>query len=206
MQRRLRLGLLASHEGTTLQAILDACAAGTLAARVAVVLSNNSASGALRRARAAYVDTVHLSTKTHPDPALLDAAIVAALKAQDVELVVLAGYMRKLGPATLGAFRGRVINTHPALLPKFGGPGMYGMRVYEAVLAAKEHVTGPSVHAVEADYDSGAVLAQREVAVTPGDTPETLARRVQARERELLVSVIAEFASGQRQLPIANAD
>ena len=110
------------------------------------------------------------------------------------EIVVLAGYMRKIGPRTLRAFHGRILNTHPALLPKFGGQGMYGLHVHRAVLAAGDAVTGASVHWVDADYDTGDVIAQREVAVEPGDTPETLAARVQTAERALLVDVLRRLS------------
>jgi phosphoribosylglycinamide formyltransferase-1 len=196
----LRIGVLASGEGTTLQAILDACASGQIAARVVTVISNNSDAGALRRARAAGVRAVHLSSKTHPEPGALDAALIAALSADGVELVMLAGYMKKLGPGLLEHYRGRIINTHPALLPKFGGHGMYGLRVHEAVLRAGERQSGPSVHLVEAEYDTGRVLAQGEVPVEPSDTPETLAARVQERERRLVVSVLGQIADGTLKL------
>src|SRR5262249_29676812 len=136
--RTMNVGVLASHEGTTLQTLLDACSDGRIQGRVAVVVSNNSDSGALRRARQAGVRALHLSSKTHEDPAALDAAIRDALVAADVDVVFLAGYMKKLGPLVLRAFERRILNTHPALLPRFGGPGMYGDRVFEAVLAAGE--------------------------------------------------------------------
>lgn len=200
MNRLLRIGVLASHEGTTLQAILDACEQGTLAARVVAVLSNNGSSGALRRARAAGSTPLHLSSKTHPEPEALDAAITSALVEQGVEVVMLAGYMKKLGPRLLAQFQGRILNTHPALLPKFGGHGMYGMRVHEAVLRARETESGPSVHLVDAEYDTGRVLAQAQVPVEDGDTPEALAARVQQCERGLVVRVLAQIAQGQYAL------
>jgi phosphoribosylglycinamide formyltransferase 1 len=196
----LRIGVLASGEGTTLQAILDACAAGELAARVVAVVSNNSDAGALRRAREAGARAIHRSSKTHPAPELLDRAILDALLEHQVELVMLAGYMKKLGPILLEHYRGRIINTHPALLPKFGGHGMYGMRVHEAVLAAGETTSGPSVHLVEAEYDTGRVLAQAPVPVLADDTPQTLAARVQERERRLVVDVLGQIARGALEL------
>jgi phosphoribosylglycinamide formyltransferase 1 len=193
----LRIGVLASHEGTTLQAILDACAAGEIAARVVTVISNNSDSGALRRARAAGSLAVHLSSKTHPEPGALDQAIVRTLAEQQVDVVFLAGYMKKLEPGLLERYRGRILNTHPALLPKFGGHGMYGMNVHEAVLKAGEFESGPSVHLVDAEYDTGRVLAQAQVPVESDDTPATLAARVQERERKLVVAVLGQIAQGQ---------
>jgi phosphoribosylglycinamide formyltransferase 1 len=196
----VKIGVLASHEGTTLQAVLDACANGSLPARVVLVISNNSGSGALRRAAAAGVPARHLSGAAYPDPADLDAAICDALAAAPVDLVFLAGYMKRLGPKVLSAFSGRILNTHPALLPKFGGEGMYGMNVHRAVIAAGERESGASVHLVDGDYDTGAVVEQRRVPVEPGDTPETLAARVQECERVLVVDVFRELATGKRAL------
>jgi phosphoribosylglycinamide formyltransferase-1 len=190
---RRRLAVLASHEGTTLQAVLDACANPAFPWEVVLVISNNADSGALRRARTAGVPAGHLSSRTHEAPEALDRAMCQALCDARAELVLLAGYMKKLGPVTLGAFRDRIVNTHPALLPKFGGQGMYGLHVHRAVLAARERTTGASVHLVDAGYDTGPVVAQVEVPVEPADTAESLAARVQARERELVVEVLARI-------------
>ena len=201
----MNIGVLASHEGTTLQAIIDACATGTLPAQVVAVISNNRDSGALQRARVASVAAYHLSSQTHAEPEALDAAICSALVERRVDVVVLAGYMKKLGAQTLARFRGRILNTHPALLPKFGGKGMYGLDVHRAVLAAREATTGASVHLVTEDYDAGPVIAQCEVPVATTDTPEALARRVQERERALVVEVLAAIAAGRLHLP-AGAD
>ena len=197
----MKIGVLASHEGTTLQAVLDACATGRIPAQVVLVVSNNAGSGALRRARTAGVPALHLSSTTHPDPKSLDRALLQALRAQAVDLVLLAGYMKKLGPLTLAAFPGRILNTHPALLPRFGGQGLYGAHVHRAVLAAGERESGASIHWVDGEYDTGPVIAQVRVPVEPGDTPESLAARVQAAERTLLVKVLDELARGQRPWP-----
>jgi phosphoribosylglycinamide formyltransferase-1 len=203
----MKIGVLASHEGTTLQAIIDACATGALRASVAAVICNNRDAGALRRAREAGIRAYHLSSQTHGDPSALDSAIRDVLVSADADIVVLAGYMKRLGAQTLSRFRGRVLNTHPALLPKFGGQGMYGTNVHRAVLAAGETTTGASVHLVTEDYDAGPVIAQCIVPVLPTDTAETLAQRVQARERAFIVEVLAAIAGGRLQLPSAvNAD
>jgi phosphoribosylglycinamide formyltransferase-1 len=195
MGRASRLAVVASGEGTTLQAVLDAMAAGRLPGQVAVVISNNSGSGALRRAQGAGIPVAHLSSQTHPDPDQLDQAIVDTLMTAGTDWVLLAGYARKLGPRVLARYRHRIINTHPALLPRFGGEGMYGRRVHEAVLAAGEAETGVSIHFVDADYDTGAVLAQARVPILAGDTAADLAARVQAREREVLVDVLGRLLS-----------
>lgn len=193
----MRLAVFASHSGTTLQAILDAVRSGRLPVRVEAVISNNRDSRALQRARAAGVRAVHLSSVTHSDPAGLDAAILATLRELEVDTVFLAGYMKKLGPSVLAAYADKIFNTHPALLPKHGGRGMYGNRVHEAVLAAKEIETGASIHLVDADYDTGRVVAQCRVPVVPTDSVETLAARVQEHERELVVDTLAKLAAGE---------
>ncbi len=187
----MKVAVFASHEGSTLQALLDASRAGRLPrVELALVISNNADSGALRRAAEAGVPTTLLSGRTHPDPARLDEAIEEALQRSGIDLVVLAGYMKKLGPRVLTAYARRIINTHPALLPKYGGKGMYGLHVHRAVIEAHETVSGASVHWVEAEYDTGPVLAQVTVPVEPSDTPEVLAERVKASERELLVQTL----------------
>ena len=192
----MRLAVLASHEGTTLQAIIDAFPRDVVA-----VISNNAESGALARARAAGIPAYHVSSRTHPDPDALDDAIATTLRDSGAEIVVLAGYMRKIGPRTLAAFRARIVNTHPALLPKYGGQGMYGLHVHRAVLASGDAVTGASVHWVDAEYDTGAVIDRCEVPVVAGDTPETLAARVQTHERALLVGVLARLSRGEIPAP-----
>ena len=200
----MRLALLASHEGTTLQAILDAIVAGRLSATMAVVVSNNRESGALRRARAVGVPAVHLSSVTHPDPEDLDLAIRDTLDGAQVDLVVLAGYLKKLGAQVLGQYRGRIVNTHPALLPKFGGKGMFGRRVHEAVLAAGDSQTGVSLHLVDAEYDTGRVIAQCHVPVFAGDSVDGLASRVQERERAFIVETLAALAANVDSWSLAN--
>ena len=198
--KKLPIGVLASHGGTNLQAIIDACADGSLDAEIRVVISNNSRSLAFQRARRANIPTAHLSAVTHPDPAHLDAAIARILSAHGVQLIALAGYMKKLGPRTLSRYRNRVLNVHPALLPKFGGRGMYGERVHAAVIATGERVSGVSVHLVDEEYDRGPVIAQSQVPVLPGDTPETLAARVLEREHTLYPQTIQRIASREIDL------
>lgn len=185
------LAILGSGTGTTAAAIMDATR-DRIDARVVLVVGNNSGSGVFAHARERGVPTLHLSGVTHPDAAALDEAMLAALRESGAELVVLAGYMKKLGPRVLDAYAGRVVNTHPALLPAYGGQGMYGDRVHAAVLADGARVTGASVHVVTAGYDEGPVLARVEVPVEPGDDVESLRVRVQAAEKSLLVGWLAE--------------
>lgn len=194
----MRIAALASHGGSILQAVIDACATGELPCRVTLVISNNSAAGALERAAAHGIPTAHLSSRTHPDPDLLDAAIESALIEAGADWVLLTGYMKKLGPRTLSRFHDRILNTHPALLPRFGGEGFFGRRVHEAVIAAGDHESGATVHLVDGDYDTGPILAQARVPVNPDDTAETLEERVKDAERKLIVATLADLA-GRRE-------
>ena len=189
----MRLAVLASHEGTTLQAVLDACACQQLDAQVVLVVSNNSNAGALRRAKSAGVTTQHISGKTHGSAEAQDHALLAALMAAQPDWVLLLGYMKKLGDSTLAQFAGRILNTHPALLPKFGGKGYYGRKVHEAVLAAGETESGATVHFVEPEYDTGPPLSQIRVPVLPEDTVEQLEERVKAAEQKLLINTLADL-------------
>jgi phosphoribosylglycinamide formyltransferase-1 len=201
LQRMLRLGFLASGSGTNMQAILDASRSGRLSqVEPVVVISNNSSSGALQRSAAAGLPTYHLSSATHPEPRALDEAIATALTGHDVSVVVLAGYMKMVGPVTLDRFRGRILNIHPALLPKYGGRGFYGRAVHEAVLAAGETESGVTVHVVDEVYDHGPILAQARVPVLPGDTLGSLANRVLEQEHTLYAETLQRIAMGEISL------
>jgi phosphoribosylglycinamide formyltransferase-1 len=201
MAEPLRLGFLASHGGTNMQAIIDACREGRLRAEPRVVISNNSDSRALQRARNEGIAAYHLSSRQHRDPEALDRAVLEVLRRHGAEVVCLAGYMKRLGPSTLSFYRGRVLNIHPALLPWFGGAGFYGQAVHEAVLAAGERESGPTVHVVDEEYDHGPILAQTRVPVLPGDTPETLAARVLEQEHRIYAQTLQRIATGELRLP-----
>ncbi len=198
---RPRIGFLASHGGSNMQAILDACRDGRLPADPAVLICNNPDAQAIARARAADVPSFVLNAKTHPDEAALDAAIRDTLQRHRVDWVALAGYMKKIGPATLGAFHHRILNIHPALLPKFGGAGMFGAHVHRAVIAAGETTSGATIHLVDSDYDRGPILAQAEVPVLPDDTPESLAARVLQTEHRLYPDTLRKLILGEITIP-----
>lgn len=198
---QLTIALFASHGGSNAQAIIDACAGGLLDGSVGVVISNNSQSGAMEKAAAAGIPSYHLSSKAYPEEERLDQAILKTLLKHEVNLIALAGYMKKLGPQTLRAFAGRIVNVHPSLLPKFGGHGMYGRRVHEAVLAAGERETGVTVHLVDEEYDEGPILAQARVPVLADDTADTLAERVLRREHQFYVETLQRIASGTIAFP-----
>lgn len=198
---KLRIAVLASGGGTDTQAVIDACEAGLIEGDVVVVVSNNSRAGVLERARRHGIPAHHLSNYHYSDDADLDRAFVELLRSYDVNLVALAGYMKKRGPAFLAAFPNRILNIHPALLPgPHGGEGKYGIHVHESVLAAGDKVTGVSIHLVDEEYDRGPVVARCEVPVLPDDTPTSLQQRVLAVEHEFYPAVLAAVERGEVDL------
>lgn len=197
----VRIAVFASGRGSTLNALQmalaaarDAAAAQSAPAEIVLVVSNNPNPGAFEHARRWGIETMRLSPRMFASDELYAGALNDALIARGVEMIVLAGYMRRLPVTTVQRYRGRILNIHPALLPKFGGQGMYGMHVHEAVLAAGDRETGPTVHLVDEDYDTGPIVAQERVPVQPDDTPESLAARVLAVEHRLYPRVIIEWA------------
>lgn len=188
----VRVAVLASGGGTNLQAILDHFASlhGRAPGRVVLVVSDRKDAGALDRARRAGIDAVHLPANR------TNAELGALLREHAIGVVALAGYLRLIPPDVTREFRGRIVNVHPALLPKFGGPGMYGIRVHEAVLAAGVKESGATVHFVDDQYDDGAIIAQAKVPVLAGDTPSALAARVLEQEHALYPRVVAALCAG----------
>jgi phosphoribosylglycinamide formyltransferase-1 len=186
-----RIAVLASGGGTNLQALLDALTAAgpTAPARVVLVASDRAGAKALDRARQCGIATAVIA-----DPAD-GAALNALLAAHGADLVVLAGYLKLVPRVVVERFHGAIVNIHPALLPAFGGPGMYGHRVHAAVLASGARESGATVHLVSEEYDRGAIIAQQRVPVEPGDTVDTLAARVLAAEHELYPRAILELAA-----------
>jgi phosphoribosylglycinamide formyltransferase 1 len=201
MRGGLKLGFLASHGGSSMKAILDAIATGALRASACVVISNNADAAALAHAQSLGIPAYHLSETRLGAAAAVDRAIAETLSQRGAELVVLSGYMRKIGSATLERFKHRILNIHPGPLPKFGGRGMYGRHVHEAVIAAGERMSGICIHLVDDEYDHGPVLARREVPVEPGDTAETLAARIRAQEPAFFVDTLRRIAEGSLELP-----
>ena len=185
----VRVAVLVSGGGTNLQTLLDSLLDSPIA-RVVRVISNRPDAGALDRARRAAVATSVLRNAADPTE-LLDAL-------RDAQLVVLAGYLKLVPPAVVARFRGRMINIHPALLPDFGGPGMYGHHVHEAVLASGAQQSGATVHFVDEAFDRGDIIAQERVPILDGDTPDRLAARVLEAEHRLLPRVVLELAGRMR--------
>ena len=198
----MNIAVFASHGGSDLQAIIDGCKNNQIDACISVVVSNNSSSMALQRAENEGIDAYHMSAKKFGSEEALADKILEVLKGHEIDMIFLAGYMRMLHWSILETYRNRVFNIHPALLPKFGGKGMYGMNVHTAVIDAKEKETGVTIHRVDPQYDSGEIVAQTKVPVFENDTPEILAARVLEREHSFLVEVISDIADGKIVLGI----
>jgi phosphoribosylglycinamide formyltransferase 1 len=196
-----KLAVLVSGRGSNMTAIIDACEQGKLEASVELVISNNADSMALILAQEKKIDTAHLSSLTHPDTDVLDITMMTLLDSYGIDFVLLAGFMKKIGPKTLVAYKGRMINIHPSLLPKFGGQGMFGMNVHKAVIEAGEKETGVTIHLVDGEYDKGAILAQRAVTVEAEDTAESLAAKVLKVEHILFAETIQKIIDGSIILP-----
>lgn len=183
----LRIGVLVSGGGTNLQSIIDAIEVGTLKSQIVCVISNKEAAYGLERARKHQIPAYFINPKEEG----YDEKLLIRLKDEEVDLVVLAGYLRILNKELIEAYIGRIINIHPSLLPKFGGKGFYGIHVHEAVLAAGEKESGATVHYVDAGVDTGKIILQRKLQVMSEDTPETLQKRILEQiEHKILVEAI----------------
>jgi phosphoribosylglycinamide formyltransferase-1 len=193
-EHMLNIAVLGSGRGSNFKAILDALTTGRIpGARIGLVLSNNSTAGILEIARSNAIPAEHVSQKQYPTEHDFAGALLASLRTRETGLIVLAGYLKRLPALVVAAYRHRIINVHPALLPEFGGEGMYGIHVHEAVLAAHRTVSGATVHIVDDEYDHGAIVLQEQVPVFPDDTPASLAERVLQVEHRILPEAIRLF-------------
>jgi formyltetrahydrofolate-dependent phosphoribosylglycinamide formyltransferase len=195
---KLRVAVLLSGEGTSLENLFERIDAGALPAEIAVVIASKAKAGGLERARRRSVPAVAVPRRDHPDITDFNDRIHAELDRREVDLIALLGFLSPF--QTRGKWAGRAINVHPALIPAFSGKGFYGRRVYEAVLEAGVRVTGATVHFADDEYDHGPIILQEPVAVRDDDTPESLATRVQAVERELVPQAIRLIAEGRLAL------
>ena len=187
------IAVLVSGGGTNLQAILDAEARGENPhGKVTLVVASKPGVYALERAAGAGVESTVVRRKDYADSEAFDAALVRVLQEHNIDVVVLAGFLSVLGPSVIAAYRDRILNVHPSLIPSFCGPGFYGLRVHEAALARGVKVTGATVHLVNEECDGGPILLQKAVDILPGDTPETLQKRVMVEaEWQLLPKALA---------------
>lgn len=192
----LKIGILASGNGTNLQAIIDKSKNGQIPVRVAVVISDRNAF-ALRRARDHNIPAYIVKPGEYDSQREYEQQMVDILKKHESELVVLSGFMKILSPHFIDSFKGRIINIHPSLIPAFCGKGFYGMKVHEAVIDYGVKITGATVHFVDENVDSGPIIIQKAVAVEDSDTPETIAQKVHEIEHEILPEALKLFAQGK---------
>ena len=192
----LRVAVFASGGGSNFQAIAE----NALNYRVTLVVCNRSKAGVLDRAHALDVSTHVLSPRTFESDRLYADTLLDLLHTEKIDLITLAGYLCKIPAPVVKAFWGRILNIHPALLPRFGGKGLYGQRVHKAVLEAKESFSGATVHFVDEEYDTGPILLQKKVPVLPDDTPDSLAERVLAVEHKIFPEAIELIAQGRVQI------
>ena len=196
LKEKARIAVLVSGGGTNLQAILDAQQSGVIrSGEVVLVISNNRDAYALTRAEKAGIKGIYISKKELKSQAAFEAAIVNALEENEIDLIVLAGFMSILSEGFTSRYPKRIINVHPALIPSFCGKGFYGLRVHEAALEKGVKVTGATVHFVNEIPDGGEIIAQKAVEVMDGDTPETLQRRVMEQAEWIILPASVEKVS-----------
>jgi formyltetrahydrofolate-dependent phosphoribosylglycinamide formyltransferase len=195
----IRIAVLVSGHGrgSNMQAIIDACKDGRINGEVAVVIGVKSDAPAIDRAKASGVEPIVINPKEYECIKCYDSAMLEALTSRQINLICLAGYMRVLGQPIIDAFRNRILNVHPALIPMFCGKGMYGRHVHEAAIARGVKFSGCTVHLVDEEYDSGPIVLQTVVPVLDGDTPEVLAARILPEEHKTYVNAIQLFAENK---------
>ena len=196
----INIGFMASHGGSGMKAILQAIQEG-LKASPKVCICNNRQADAIKVAQEHNLATYYLSSSTHEDQQKLDLAICSALQEEKIDLLLLSGYMKKLGPLTLSTYKNRILNIHPSLLPKHGGAGMYGDRVHQAVIDDGATESGATVHIVTAEYDQGPILKQEVVVLYDSESLESVRKKVRNIEGKLYVETLSGIVSGDIILP-----
>ncbi len=197
MSQSVNVAFFASGRGSNVQAILDAIRSGTLPARACLLVSNSADAGALSVARTNGVPTLLLARPSFASDDAFASAMLRALQEHEAGCIALAGYLKRIPATVVRSFTNRILNIHPALLPSFGGKGMYGHFVHEAVIASGAKVSGATVHLVDEEYDRGPIVAQEPVQVLPHDTAESLAQRVLGVEHRLYPDTLKAFAEGR---------
>lgn len=196
----MNIAFFASHGGSNFQAIVEAIRDQGIAANPVLLVSNNSDAYALERAKNLGVEPVHISSAQYDTGEEFQAALLNLLDKHNIDLVVLAGYMRMIPKVMIEKYRNRILNIHPALLPKYGGKGMYGMNVHRAVHETGEKESGATVHLVNEKYDEGRILKQEKVAIEPTDSPEDIAKKVLEVEHRIYAQTIKEIVEGSLEL------
>lgn len=189
----MKIAFLASHNGSAARAIAQACQSGLLAASPVLLISNNDGAAALQWAKELKLKTAVINGRNSSDP---DAAIAGFLEDNHIDLVVCSGYMKLIGTKTINAVHGAVLNIHPALLPKYGGQGMYGRHVHQAVFDNKDTETGATIHLVDGEYDHGRTIAQMRIPVLESDTVDMIEDKVKAAEPAFYIETLHHILSG----------
>lgn len=193
MSSQKNIAFFASGAGSTMEAFLAEWENDTLPIVPKILITNNSQCGAVEIARRYGVDVFHISSKTHPIEEDFTKELLKHLQEHSVELLLLVGYMKKLPLPIINQYSQRIFNTHPSLLPKYGGKGMYGLNVHQAVIENKEKESGVTIHYVSEEYDEGQIIAQSIVPIELVDTPETLQEKVKIEERKLYIETIRSY-------------
>lgn len=197
----MNIAFLSSYNGSSAQAITDACLAGDLIAAPTLMISNNTNSSALEWAENKGLHTYYFNSKTHPDADELDHIIADKLQEHKINIIILSGYMKLIGPETINAVDGKILNIHPALLPKYGGQGMYGRHVHQAVKDNGDTETGATIHLVNGEYDDGQIIAQKIIPVYPNDSVDTIEDNVKNFEPEFYIETLRKIIKGEIILP-----
>ena len=190
MKSKPKTAIFASHGGSTFQFMVEAVKSDNLNIDPILLITSNPEAFVLERAKSLNIESKVMSRKAYENFSAWDKALVDHLKELDIEFIILAGFMVKLGPELLKSYPNKIVNVHPSLLPKYGGKGMFGLNVHKAVLKNQERETGVTVHYVNEELDEGQIIAQKKVAVLPDDTPETLNQRLQEIEKPFYVEMI----------------
>lgn len=198
--KRMNIAFFASHGGSNFQAIVESIKSGNIEANASLLISNNSDCYAFERAKALGVPYRHISSAQFDNSDDFNQELLNVLNRFEIDLIVLAGYMRKIPQVIIKKYKNRILNIHPALLPKYGGKGMYGMNVHNAVYEAKESKSGATVHLVSEEYDEGRILKQLEITIEPEDNPEKIAEKVLAVEHILYTETIKDIVNGTIKL------
>jgi len=194
------LGFLSSHSGSNVQAIVDASKNGLICSVPKTIISNNSNAFVLERGKIEEIPSFHISSKNFDDENQLDNALISKFEENNVNLIILAGYMKKIGSKFISHYKNRILNIHPALLPKYGGEGMFGSNVHKAVYSNNEIESGATIHLVDGEYDNGKILNQMKVTLNNDETPETIAAKVLKIEHLLYYSTIKKIEIGEIKL------
>ncbi len=198
---KLNICFFASHSGSNMQAIIDSVESGKLEAELKCLITNNSTCYAIQRAINHNIPYYHISNLNHKDRQDFLNSIIDVIRRHNINIIVLAGYMKLLPKEIIDYVNGRVLNIHPALLPKFGGEGMWGMNVHNAVIAANEKESGASVHLIDSEYDKGRILGNLKLDIKPNETPESLSKRVLELEHKLYSDILIKISKGEIVIP-----